>query len=107
MLNQEIIQHISSALHSVFPKGRYILYGSRARGDFKNSSDVDILIIMPDSLDGQTNFELQSTITNKLYNLELQWDMAVDISPVFIKENEFEKFITPFTINIKREGIEL
>ena len=79
-----------------------ILYGSYARGDYNNESDVDITAVVK----GERR-ELQD-------KLRSVWDASADIglendvivSPTVIPEDEFEKYKweLPYYRNIMTEG---
>lgn len=80
-----------------------LLYGSYARGDHTDSSDIDIAGIV----DGE-----RSDLQKKLKRIwdetaRLGYQHNVIISPVVIPLDEFEKYqdILPFYRNIKQEGI--
>ena len=106
MRNQEIITTIRQVLPRI--KGvRYLLYGSRARGDNRHDSDVDLLVLMPEQLKGKPYLDTQMAINEKLYTLELEWNMEIQISPLIIRNSEFWKRETPFTRNVINEGIEI
>lgn len=81
--------------------GKAILYGSRARGDARDDSDWDILILLnKDSLE-------QSDYDNISYPFVLLGcDLGEEINPILYTSSEWEKYkITPFYENVSREGI--
>lgn len=43
-IDQETKRKIIGVAQAVFPEAKIILYGSRARGDYKSNSDIDIAI---------------------------------------------------------------
>jgi predicted nucleotidyltransferase len=45
MEQRKLISKVKSAINSVDPQAKVILFGSRARGDEKQSSDWDFLIL--------------------------------------------------------------
>ena len=67
------------------------VFGSRARGDFKNNSDIDIAV------EGEVNREKQIEIMNSFDLLDIPY--MVDI--VFICELQKEELIE----SIKRDGV--
>lgn len=67
------------------------VFGSRARGDFKNNSDIDIAV------DGEINREKQIEIMNSFDLLDIPY--MVDI--VFICELQKEELIE----SIKKDGV--
>lgn len=92
-------QVYGDSLHTVY------LYGSYARGDYDNESDIDIVAIV----EGDRS-ELQQ-------KLKQVWDIAADldleygviVSPTVIPLDEFNRYKEdlPYYINIVREGIEM
>jgi predicted nucleotidyltransferase len=76
-----------------------ILFGSFARGDAVEGSDVDLLLIF--------NTEPSSDIIQKIRELSSSLSLKYDvvISEVLLTEEQFEKYKTPFLMNVKKEGI--
>ncbi|MBR2215248.1 MAG: nucleotidyltransferase domain-containing protein [Selenomonadaceae bacterium] len=81
------------------------LYGSYARGDFDEESDVDFAAIV----DGE-RLSLQQEM-KKLWGETAKIDLEYDVvtSPTVIPTEEFHKYIDelPYYRNIKTEGIRL
>lgn len=102
---KEVTAKIKEVLNSIAPDARTILYGSQARGDARADSDIDILILLPDSYQGKEFVEKKFQISDHLYDLSL--DMGVDVSPLITVNHVFYARKTPFTVNIANEGIEL
>jgi uncharacterized protein len=77
-----------------------ILFGSHARGEFRSDSDLDILIV----LNGEVNLtRLLRQTSDAIARLSLENDIV--ISRAFISKERFENEISPFILNIRREGI--
>jgi len=79
-----------------------ILYGSQAKGLATSESDVDILIVVDESLDP---FSIREELS------DLLWDIFMEegelISVVVLPENVFLNYRTAFILNVKREGIQI
>lgn len=101
----EILVRIKDLLHRIAPDAKATLYGSRARGDARPDSDIDLLILLPDYYEGKEYVKKHSDISDKLYYLSLE--LGVDISPLILLRKKFFERKTPFTINVINEGIEL
>ncbi len=63
-----------------------ILYGSFARGDFVEGSDIE-----------------RETYFDAIWELGLKYDTVISIVP--IKEEEYKTRKMPLILNVKREGI--
>ena len=61
----QIKNKIASSIHDKDPNAEAILFGSRARGDFKPDSDWDILILVNRQ---KVNNELEYKFRNELYD---------------------------------------
>lgn len=103
MRRPEIIDRIRQTMHTVAPTARTILYGSEARGDARPDSDIDILILLPES--DQCTAWRKMQINTELYYITL--DTGVIVSPVIVAERQWKAHQTPLSINISRDGIEL
>jgi predicted nucleotidyltransferase len=79
-----------------------LVYGSRARGDAVDGSDVDVLIIMKEPFDYGDMLERTSDATAEI---SLEYDIV--ISRVFVSREDYESKQTPFLMNVRREGVAL
>lgn len=77
-----------------------ILYGSQARGDAEQGSDIDILVV----LNGDVNPGDEISKTSKTVSqLSLKYDTF--ISCTFVSHYRFAKEQSPLFLNVRREGI--
>lgn len=85
---------------------KIILYGSYARGDYRENSDVDIMILVRMS-DEEEIRKYEDNLYDKVYDIELE--TGVDISPIVQNEEHFEYWVDtlPFYRNVIDEGIVL
>ena len=105
MRQSAVINKIANIMKSLFPETKTFLYGSQARNTANPDSDIDLLILLPDSFQGQEFVKRRSQIVNKLYDVEI--DECVRISPMVLVKSIWESRKTPFTLNVMREGIAL
>ena len=97
-----IINELHNCLKQVYGTrlNQVILFGSQARGDAEEGSDIDILVV----LNGDVNPGDEISKTSKTVSqLSLKYDMF--ISCVFVSHNRFTKDQSPLFLNVRREGI--
>jgi uncharacterized protein len=95
----EITHLVKQEVTKIDPDAEVILFGSRARGDFRNDSDWDFLVLLKRPL----TKELKMIILDSLYDLELQYETV--ISPIIHSRKEWENLtITPIYQIINKEG---
>ena len=82
-----------------------ILYGSYARGDFDEESDIDIVLIL--SLDREETRKYKGSLTELMSSLSLSYDKVVCISCIPKKEFEQYRSVLPYYRNIDTEGVRL
>ena len=81
--------HVAKALRDATDVECVILFGSRARGDWTNRSDIDLLIIEPDTSELIPRMgEIQQTAT-ELAKLAYQEDVGIDF--VYLSRAEYER----------------
>jgi len=98
----ELLKEIKSRLvqvHGARLRG-VVLYGSEARGDAKEDSDVDVLVLLADPVD---TWQDLVTNLNALFPLSLQIGRRISAKP--ISANEYETIDCPLYRNAHREGI--
>jgi uncharacterized protein len=77
-----------------------VLYGSQARGDATENSDIDIMVILKSPISPGDEIFRMGNIMNKL---NLKYDQLVSIMPM--SEENFLCQKTPFLENVREEGI--
>jgi len=82
-----------------------ILYGSYARGDFKEWSDVDILVLA-DANDTET-WRYEKEFIETLYDLNHHMNLLLSIIVIAYERFENMKKVYPFYMNVEKEGIKL
>jgi len=86
---------------------KIILYGSYARGDYSNESDIDIMILT-DLSDGEI-VEYRTILSDFAFDLEWDSDFKIMFSPIIKNIDKFNYWVDtmPFYINIQNEGVVL
>ena len=96
---EEIKKKYGSKLYQV------ILYGSCARGDYDNESDIDIMVLLNVPQE-QVKYERKEarTVAN---NLDKEFGFNVLIMPTVQSREHFKKYenVLPLFSNINKEGI--
>ncbi len=84
---------------------KVILYGSLARGDFREDSDADLMILL-DLSDSEIK-EYRHQLSDMTFDFSLDHDL--DIKPIAKSEEHFLKWVEnyPFYTNVNREGVTL
>lgn len=83
-------------LHSV------ILYGSYARGDFDEESDVDVMVLADVGLDIKRHAYRLDLLSSRL---SLEYGVLVCILIKPFRQFEHYKTFIPFYTNVDREGV--
>lgn len=99
---KNIVSRISDLGRRVVPEGsRILLYGSRSRGDNRQDSDWDLLILL------NRPRILQEDYDNVVYPItELGWGLNQQIIPVIYTKDEWDlNSHTPFYKNVMNDAI--
>lgn len=82
---------------------RIILYGSYARGDFHQDSDVDIMIL------ADIQPEEVSAYADKVYDITYDFEMkyGIEINPCVQSITVYDQWkkVYPFFMNIEKDGV--
>ena len=99
----EFIENVNKILESRVKK--IILYGSYARGDYNNSSDIDIMILTDLSFEEIEDY--RDKISDIAYDIEL--DTGIVLSPIIKNIEKYNSRVSfvPFYKNVEREGVVL
>ena len=84
---------------------KIILYGSYARGDYKENSDIDIMILT--TLTDEEIAKTEKAVFNIAFDFQMEYD--ADINVIVKNEEHFNYWLgaLPFYDNVQREGIVL
>lgn len=102
---RNIVHAFAEKMRAIFGDklSKVIVYGSYARGDYSNNSDLDIMVLVNLS-DGEI-----SRYEYDVYDYAFDVEMAtgIDISTIIKNEAHFEYWeeVLPFYRNIRQEGV--
>ena len=80
---------------------KIILYGSYARGDENEESDIDFLVLLRDE-EIRVGHEI-SSISHLMSRLGLAQNIWISAQPLSV--SKFLKMNQPFFVNVKQEGV--
>lgn len=87
--------------------GEYVVkmsvFGSKVRGDYRATSDIDVLVIVK-----ERSLRVMDQIAEITSDLNIKYDLS--ISPVVFSEEEYEvnaKMASPFSLAVREEGLSL
>ena len=103
-LTDSLLSRIKSTINNIIPDAKIILFGSNARGEGKEESDIDLLVILNQD---KISREREKQILQPLYALEFETGKM--ISPIVTTADEWEKAShrTTFYHEVMKEGIVL
>jgi uncharacterized protein len=99
---KRLVDQVKAFLHERYGDGikRVILYGSYARGEATEDSDVDVLVLVDQSLSPRG---VRDSLNDLLYDMLL--DEGELVSVIVLPQDHFEKRNLPFMLNVRKEGI--
>ena len=103
----EILKSISDTYHEVYGDRvvKVLLYGSYARGENTDDSDIDIVAIVND--DRKDIQESLKSVWDVSSELELKYDVILSPTAIPLEEFEAYKDDLPYYHNIITEGVEI
>jgi predicted nucleotidyltransferase len=104
MGTSDLLNKIKSGIVSKEPNAEIYLYGSRARGDNREDSDWDILVISPRE---KITYDYENDLRDPIYDLELESGEVISLL-VYSKSDWQHKIpISPLFINVINEGMRI
>lgn len=102
MGRKDLVNRLKYMIKSIAPDSQTILYGSEARGESKQNSDIDILILV--DKDALSPVE-EDVITAPIYDLEIE--TGTIISPIVMTRAAWDaaKRTTMFYYNVMKDGV--
>lgn len=103
----EVIRAYAEGLRAIYGDKlvRVTLFGSYARGDFTEESDIDILVVV--DLDDAGLNRLRKAMVHLTFETNLAHD--VDIEPVVLSQQEYRQWSSahPLLKDAQRDGVSL
>ncbi|MEZ4526473.1 MAG: nucleotidyltransferase domain-containing protein [Desulfobacterales bacterium] len=100
--DKKAIQLASEILRKKFPVENVILFGSKARGDDDEESDIDLLLLT----DRPISWEERKSVIDTLFDIELTYDVVISpLISTYYDWNEGMFSVMPIHNEIAREGI--
>ncbi len=99
---KRLVEQVKAFLHEKYGEGikRVILYGSHARGEATEDSDVDVLVLTDPSLKPS---EVRKSLSDLLFDMLM--DEGELVSVIVVPEDFFEGHNLPFMLNVRQEGV--
>jgi predicted nucleotidyltransferase len=104
MKNREIIEAFKNNLKQLYGDNLHsvILYGSLARGEETEESDIDLIVVLKEMRDFWKEVrridELESSLEEKN-----SFEILISAIPLSLKD--MGKAVTPLLMNVKKEGV--
>ncbi len=77
-----------------------VLYGSQARGDAEQGSDIDVLVVLKGSISPCREIATTEDIVS-----DTSLEFRETIACAFVSEEQFNHERSPLLLNIRREGV--
>ena len=99
---ESLISRVKALLMKMYGERikKVILYGSYVRGEATKDSDIDVLVLVDESLNP---FEVRESLSDLLFDILLEEGELVSV--MAIPEHLFEHYDSPFMLNVRKEGI--
>jgi predicted nucleotidyltransferase len=104
MKNKEIIDAFKNNLKQLYGDNLHsvILYGSLARGEETEESDIDLIVVLKEMGDF---WEEVRRIDELESSLEEKNSFEILISAIPLSLKDMGKIVTPLLLNVKKEGV--
>ncbi len=100
---KELLEELKKEIEKLYGDRlkKIILYGSHARGDFTEKSDIDLLIVLKGKVVPGREIDRMIDIITEI---NLKYGVLISVYPV--SEEDYKKVNSPLLINVRREGVQ-
>ena len=101
---QKVVQEFKREVSKIYGSRlrKIILYGSYARGDYTEDSDIDLLLVLRGRVKPGREID---RIIDVITDINLKYGVLISVFP--ISESKLRRLKSPLLINVRREGITL
>ncbi|MFQ5891593.1 MAG: nucleotidyltransferase domain-containing protein [Candidatus Methanofastidiosia archaeon] len=99
---KQLVNQIKEHLIKMYGKKikQVIIYGSYVRGEATKDSDIDILIVIDDTLNPH---EVRKSLSDIIFEILLEKGELISV--IVVPESFFKNYKSPFILNVKEEGV--
>ncbi len=99
---RQAIEAASKILKEMFPVRQVVLFGSKARGDYDEESDIDLLVLMSRPI----SWTERKAINDALYDIQLSYDVIISTLIATDEDwNEGAFSVLPIHDEVREHGI--
>ena len=104
---ESLLKNLKNVLFKIYGDNlkSIILYGSYARGDNDNESDMDIMILV--DLDSKEQKAYRNLLVKEITDLSIDCGIVISVIDINYKDFHIRTSYVPFYMNVLREGIEI
>jgi predicted nucleotidyltransferase len=100
--NHRVLALCAQALKEANKSAQVVLYGSYARGDYSEESDIDLLVL----IDEPVTLEKENHLRRELFPIEIDTGYALSLQAFSLSDWNTPLYqAMPFVRNVEREGI--
>ncbi len=99
---KKAVLEASAMLREAFPVKEVVLFGSKARGDDDEESDIDLLVLTSQPV----SWNERKAINNALYEIQMKYDIIISTLITTVTEwNEGTFSVLPIHGEISNQGV--